>query len=165
MSSRPVLNIKRSRLDIAIEIISIAGVILSIILLISQWSAIPDTIPIHFNLVGKSDRMGSKLTLLLFPAIGLVNYILLTVINRFPNTFNYPWPITEENYARQYQIAQNLLKWLKLEMVWLFTFIEWQTVRVATGKSLLLNAGWLVAIIGIIIGSVGYYFWQAYRDR
>jgi len=165
MTSRPVLNIPRSTLDTAIDIAALAGILLTIILLITKWAALPDVIPIHFDISGKPDSTGSKLTILLFPAIGILIYAMLTVLNRFPHTFNYPVPITEANAYRQYQIAVGLIRWLKLELVWEFAFIEWQIILAASGKALGLNVAFLLIILLVVFGTVGYYLWQAYQNR
>ncbi|MFB2919708.1 MULTISPECIES: DUF1648 domain-containing protein [Aerosakkonema] len=165
MTSRPVLNIPRSPLDGALEIVAFAGIAFNIIYLIVNWAAIPDIIPIHFDVFGKVDGMGSKLTILLFPSLSLLFYVSLTIVNLFPHTFNYPVPITEQNAYRQYQMALRLMKWLKMQLIWLFAFIEWQIIQAAIRQEFVLNIGFLLVIILVIFATVGYYLWQAYQNR
>jgi hypothetical protein len=55
-------------------------------------------------------------------SIGLV--VLLTVLSRFPHLYNYPWPITAENAPHQYALARLLLRWMTLEIVWMFCGLQ-----------------------------------------
>lgn len=84
---------------------------------------LPDQIPIHFNLSGTPDGFGARQTLFFLPAVATLLLILLTVINRRPERFNYPVTITAENAAYQYQLASNLIRVLKLAMPIIFGLI------------------------------------------
>jgi uncharacterized membrane protein len=53
---------------------------LTIYLVLSNYSTLPDTIPTHFNTQGVADDWGSKTTIFIFPAIAFPIYILLSVI-------------------------------------------------------------------------------------
>lgn len=163
-NQRPILTIARSPVDLALDVVAIAGIVVLLLLTLQSWT-MPNTIPVHFNVAGKPDAMGSKTTILLFPGLSIVLYLVFTLLRRFPHTFNYPWAITQENAYRQYQIAIGLMNWLKTEIVWLFTYIEWQIIQVALGKSTGLGIAFLPIFLIVIFGTVGIYFWQAYQAR
>ncbi len=164
-ANRPILAIPRSPAAAVLEIVAVAGTVLSVALLVQSWKALAPVIPVHFGISGKPDGWGAKQVVCLFPALSAVLYVVLTVISRFPHTFNYPVPITSENAARQYQIACELLSWLKAELICLFGWIAWGTIQVALGKADGLGVGFAPAVMLLIFGTTGFYFWQAYRAR
>lgn len=52
-------------------------------------------------------------------------YLFLTILNRYPHKFNYPFNITEQNAVAQYRIARLMVQTLKLEVIWIFVYIQW----------------------------------------
>lgn len=162
---QPKLEIPRSRTESILEFVS-GGVFLCLIILLFQnWERIPDSIPTHFGGSGKPDDWGSKYTLLLLPSILVIIYSGFTVLSRYPHVYNYPWRITEENAERQYLLARTFLCWLKLEIILLFTFIEWTTIQVAFRYSEGLGLTFLPISLIVIFGTIGMYFWLAYKAR
>lgn len=137
-----------------IEIISIAGLLFHASLIFGVWNILPQTIPVHFGIEGQADAWGDKTSLLWFFGLNIVFYAGLTILERYPQKFNYPWQITENNAARQYNLAQNLIKMLKCEIVWLFAIISAMTVSVTFG--LMTGVGnfflfFVIAIAGITL--------------
>ena len=74
-------------------IISAIMLLTYIIVLISIWSRIPDTVPTHFNAAGVADSYGSK---------------------RIPAIWNFPVAVTEENRERLYKIAMIMMGGIKV---------------------------------------------------
>ncbi|WP_071593339.1 DUF1648 domain-containing protein [Kamptonema formosum] len=107
-ANRPILSIPRSPAATVLDIVAAAGTVLSVALPVQSWKALPPVIPVHFGLSGMPDGWGAKAILWLFPALSAAIYMGLTVLSRFPHTFNYPVPITSENAARQYRLAGEL---------------------------------------------------------
>ncbi|MEB3827919.1 DUF1648 domain-containing protein [Phormidium sp. CCY1219] len=155
----------RSPGGIAREVVAILGSVCCIAIATFYWTQLPDSIPIHFGITGKPDLWGNKLLIVLFPALAVVIYLWMTVIMRFSRQFNYPVAITAENAAKQYQIARDLLSWMKTEIIWMFAWIEWQMVQVAVGRSQTLDILGVFAFVSLILGTTGIYLWQAYRNR
>ena len=92
-------------------------------------------------------------------------YIGLTILNRYPHIFNYPVEITEQNAVRQYEIARSLLCALKAEIVWIFTYIEWRTIQVASDQAVGLSPLFLPILLVLIFGTIGLSLFRAYRAR
>lgn len=90
---------------------------------------------------------------------------MLTIVSRYPHKFNYLWPITAQNAAEQYRLARSLLAWLKVEMIALFGFLEWVTIRTALKQGEGLGFLFLPVVLGLIFGTLGIYFYFAYRNR
>ena len=73
-------------------IISAIMLLTYIIVLISIWSRIPDTVPTHFNVAGVADSYGSKRNLVFEPVLA----------------------VTEENRERLYKIAMIMMGGIKV---------------------------------------------------
>ena len=86
-----------------------AGIFLLIIiwiLTILNYYESSIAVPIHFNLSGKPDGYGNRLTLLFIPIIPTVIYFALTKMNKHPLLFNYTGTITEHNKSINIQLQQ-----------------------------------------------------------
>ncbi len=101
---------------------------------INHYSALPETIPTHFNAAGEADGFGSKASIIGLPVIASLLFIGLTVLNRYPQSFNYPTTITKDNALRQYTLATRMLRYLKLVLALVFGGIELMTIQNAAGK-------------------------------
>ena len=161
----PKNNRSRTRLDYALEILAGVGVFLGLYELLVNYSALPASIPTHFNFKGEVDSWGGKETILFLGAGIIVLYGVLTYVSRIPNMYNFPWEITEENAPRQYRLARTFITLLKTETVWLFAAIISETVKVALGQSNQMQPTSLFLFIGLITASVVGIFIISYRAR
>jgi uncharacterized membrane protein len=164
-SQRPIISLPKSRQETILNLVAIAGLFAVFAIAIRAWFVLPETIPTHFDLTGKANGWGNKSIIWLFPILGAIVYVGFTILRRYPHTFNYPVAITAENAAKQYQIAISLLDWLKTEFVWQLAYIVWLIMEMARlGTS---GLSWLLlpVIMVIIFGTVGFYLWQAYRNK
>lgn len=114
---RPTLEIPPSALERALDGLSLLGVVIAWGVTLWSWQSLPDQIPIHFNLAGEVDGWGRRQSILNLPAVATVLPLLLWVLRRFPDAFNYPWPITLENAADQYGLARLVLASLGFAIV------------------------------------------------
>ncbi len=134
--NRPVLKPKPAKPDYVIESIAVLGLAASILIPVIAFKNLPDTIPTHYGFNGKADDWGSKTSIFILPAISMILYLSLTILNKFPHTFNYPAKITAENALRMYTMATRVLRTIKAFVILLFLFIEWQTCNVSAGSKL-----------------------------
>src|SRR5579883_1223453 len=100
--NRPVFHVPRTPLENVLEVLAVCCLIGLLVVAIWGWLILPAIVPTHFNISGQPDAYGSKNGLLILPIIFLLAYGLLTFVERFPHTYNYPFAITEENAPRQY---------------------------------------------------------------
>ena len=165
LPNRPVLHLPHSTFEILLEVA--AGVVLGVhaILIASTWSTLSDAVPVHFGPSGIPDRWGGKGFFLLPGAVSLLLYLALTVLSRFPHSFNYPWPITGRNVARQYQIGRAMILSLKVESVLIFLYLQWRVVRILERNLEGLGRGFAPAVLILLIGTMTYFVFQAYRAR
>ncbi|GIK41481.1 MAG: hypothetical protein BroJett011_53140 [Chloroflexota bacterium] len=162
---RPVIDLPYTSQEWALEVIALGGLALIIGMLSLAWFDLPALVPTHFGPSGHADAWGDKRSILILPVMSIMLYLMLTVANRYPHKFNYLWPITAQNAREQYRLARLLLAWLKAEMIILFTFLEWMTIRVALGQAAGLGSIFLPIVLGVIFGTVGIYFYFAYMKR
>ncbi|PSB03347.1 DUF1648 domain-containing protein [Merismopedia glauca] len=165
MSQRPVIATRQTLIATALDLVGIIGLIVSLVIAVSAWSGLPDIIPVHFGLDGRPNGWGNKSIFWMFPFLNIVVFLSFTVLRRYPHTFNYPVKITPQNAEFQYQIAIDLLNWLKTEFVWLFVYIEGEIIRSSKLNNSSLNIEWLLVFLCFIFVTVGVYLYQASRAR
>ncbi|MDA8692792.1 DUF1648 domain-containing protein [Saprospiraceae bacterium] len=119
-----------------------------------KYSELPDQIPIHFNSKEEADSYGSKTFIWFLPILSIALYVLLTVVSRYPHTFNYTVKINEENAKKQYIIAIEMMALLKLCIMIYFSYMTYKTIQIAMNGhgglgflSTLLLVGAIVLII------------------
>jgi uncharacterized membrane protein len=166
MPKRPVIrDLQRSRADIVLEVLALVALLVLIGLPYYYYPHLPDSIPQHFNIKGEPDGWGGKGSVVLLPIIGLILYVALTVLSRFPHVFNYPWAITEENARRQYLLSRRLVSAMKLSMVLMFAYISWSTIATAQGSQSGLSPFFTLSSVPVLFGILGLYVYAASRAR
>ena len=106
LGNRPKIKIYLSRVDKFLEVAGIVLLIIIWILTILNYCESSIAVPIHFNLSGKPDGYGDRLTLLFIPIIPTVIYFAFTKMNKYPHLFNYTGTITEHNTSINIQLQQ-----------------------------------------------------------
>lgn len=135
MEKRPRIPINLTRTDYLFEIIGLIGIACLIVLPIYFFNDLPGQIPKHFNALGQVDSYGSRGSIWLLPAIGLVLYTGLTFLNKFPFAFNYPTKVTNENAEKLYTLGTRTVRLLKIIVVLSFAFLNFKTIEIALNRS------------------------------
>ena len=82
-----------------------------IVYAITNYTSLPDEIPIHFNGRGDADDWGSKGMIFLLPGLCIFLFVMMNVIgNLKPSTYNFPVKLTEENARRQVELARQMMQ-------------------------------------------------------
>lgn len=102
-NKRPIIKIPRSPIQVVVEIGSLTGIFAAFMLLVIMWSYMPDQIPKHFGFNGQPDAWGDKETLFFLPVVSSLVYLLLSIVSKYPHSFNSPVEITEKNAWEQYR--------------------------------------------------------------
>ncbi len=164
-TERPKINLIPSTSD---KIVEVLGWIILLVLwgwTITHYSSLPGTIPTHFNATGQADGFGSKATILSLPVIASLLFIGLTVLNRYPHSFNYPTAITQDNALRLYTLATRMLRYLKLVLVLVFGGIEFMTIQHATGKAAGLGAWFLPLTLVLVFLPLVYFVINSFKSN
>jgi len=118
---------------------------------------LPERIATHFGADGRPNGWGSPTMLLMLPVIVLAVYGLMTLVAQFPSTFNYPVRVTAENRARLEELSLQMISWLKVEIVCLFTFIQWFIIQSARQGTLTMSPLVVPLCIATIFATVGWH--------
>ncbi|KXX71318.1 DUF1648 domain-containing protein [Flammeovirga sp. SJP92] len=129
MKNQPKIKLNLTNKDKTVEIIAILVLLLIWLLPLMVYEELPNEIAIHFNAQGIPDNYGHKSTLFILPVVSSLLFILLTVLNKYPHTFNYPTVITEENAERQYMLSTRFMRFLKLAILIVFLVIVYKTIE------------------------------------
>lgn len=135
-----------------------------VIQLATAWGTLPSTIPTHFT-AGAADGWGGKGILFMVPIMGLALYTLLTIVERFPKTYNFPFEITEKNALYEYQTARECLVCMKVVIVLAFAYVQWNWVEAASGKSSGPGGGFLAVFLVLVAGVLIYYIQRMVKHK
>lgn len=134
-------------------------------ILITYWPQLPAEIPTHFNFSGTPDSWGSKQSLFFLAGVGVILYVMMLIVSRFPHLYNYLVTITESNAEKQYRMAVTFMLTMANIVIWMFAFIMWQTIRVALGQSEGLGQQFVYVILLATLGTLVVYFIASLRAR
>ena len=151
--------------DLIVEIAAIVSVLALWILVAATYSELPDVIPVHYDATGQADAYGDKSKILELPVIATVLYAGLTILSRFPQIFNYPVRITENNASMQYRNAARMLRCVKFSIVLIFGGIVLQTIRNVGGHTEGLGTWSLPVTLAIIFVPVIYFGVKSFLYR
>ncbi|ENQ3105245.1 Protein of unknown function [Bacillus sp. 491mf] len=133
MLDRPKIKIPKTKSEWIWDIIGFLFYIGSIIFLISVWNQLPEKVPTHFNGLGEVDRMDSKWQLLILPGIGLFIILLMKILEKHPESHNYPERFNESNARQFYLISRKIINQLKNICLIIFSFIVFESAFIGLG--------------------------------
>jgi len=162
-SERPKLELPVSQAEIICHIFSVIMLGATFWIVWLYYHQLPDKIVTHFDLSGKADNFGPKPTLLLILVLDVVSYAVLTILSRFPHTFNYLRPITEANAPRQYHLARKFLGIISLEVTGLMFFVIWSIIQVTLDQTQRVDASSILTLTVLLFISAGFYMYRSKR--
>jgi hypothetical protein len=118
---------------------------------------LPAQIPTHFDLAGRPDRWGTPEMLWLVSLMTALIYSLMTLVARYPSAFNFPMRITPATRPRMESIALNLISWLKVEVLGLFFWIQFQAIQYARKGRGELSPAFLPLVLAAIFGTIAWH--------
>lgn len=157
---RPKIKIELEPIDIATEIIGVIGLIILIFLPIYFYDRLPDTIPSHFASNGEPNEFSEKSTIWIEPLTGLIVYIGMSWLNKYPHVFNYPQKVTVDNAKRLYINGTKMVRTLTAVTTCVFAAICHTTIQTAMGKQAGLGSWFTPAIIILLMGTTGFFLYK-----
>ncbi|MGI6549397.1 MAG: DUF1648 domain-containing protein [Syntrophomonadales bacterium] len=155
--SKPVLDMPWTPLQVILGVAGLACTALMVGLVIYYWPELPARIPTHFGASGTPDGWGSKHSLLYLAGVGALLYVVMFVLSRYPHLYNYLTTITESNAETQYRMAMDLMIVLGNVIIWMFTYMTWQTIQTALGQSEGMGAWFLPVFLFLSSGPIVVY--------
>jgi uncharacterized membrane protein len=123
MEHRPIIELEKTQKDKVLNILSYSFLSLLWLTVVYNYTALPETIPTHFNIKGEADAYGSKFSLIILAVVGTVIFTILSYLVNKPHLYNYLTKITEYNAKAQYALASGMIRYLRFAVVLLFTII------------------------------------------
>lgn len=134
------------------DVIGIIAILFMLIYTFMKYSGLPDTVPIHFGANGEADGFGSKSTFIIWPAISIGMFIFLTILERYPQAYNYPARLNEQNAEAFYRNARKILNYIKNIIAILFAYVTYEILNL-NGK--LSPIFWILMALIFIVVIVG----------
>jgi uncharacterized membrane protein len=143
------------------ELITRIALLAPIVFLCTVWTTLPAIVPSHFGFDGTPNRFAPRSTLWLLPSIACLLYAMLFFVARHPRWFNLPVPLGDPRRPRYEALAQELLAWLRLELVCLFAYIQWQTVRISLHRAAGLSPWFGAVPIVVLMATIAIFLVSA----
>ncbi len=138
------------RVTTAICVIMLAAATLFVLM---RWQQLPEQIPTHYNFAGEVDGYGGKGSLIIMMVLSWIVFFTLTISIRFPEKWNMPVEVTEENRARLFAITRAMMEAVKFFVTLLFVVLFVSMAAEATvshwGIIVLTAAVLMTVIVGI----------------
>lgn len=129
-----------------------------------SWSRLEGVpVPNHFNIHGTVDGVGNRGILLTLALVGLGIYIIMILVQCFPQLVNLPVPARKASVAKD--AKRDLAAQLNLLLTLLFSFGANSTLSVAAGKTGNLDMRFIWAILAMIIVCAAAAFFRIYRKQ
>lgn len=159
---RPIIEIKKTPIDIVIEIIGFLGLILLLGLPLYYFDKLPETIPRHFAATGEPDGFSGKGMIWTLPVIGITMYVGMFWLNKHPHIFNYSQPVTKENAERLYTIGTKMIRTLNAIITCVLAYITYSTIQTALGNQNGLGVWFLPVFMISLFGITAYFFYKSW---
>lgn len=163
MEERPSLKLHLSMADKFIEYLGWMLLIAIWILTLTSYAELPDSIPIHYDFAGEADSFGGKGNIVTMPIVATILFIGMTILNKYPQLFNYPTEISRENAQGLYNNAARMIRYLKVIIVFIFGLNSYQTIRIANGYSSDLGAWFLPLTLALMSIPIVYFMIRSFR--
>jgi len=148
---RPKIRIQADRFDYLLEALTLIGLIGLLIITAINYGSLPESIPKHFDWQGNPDSYGSKNTIWFLPILGILLYFGLTILSRYPHTFNYSVQVTNDNAERIYKKGIITIRIIKLMIVSTFVYFNLKMISIASGQLEKLSSLFLLVILVLFI--------------
>ena len=122
------MKLKYTKFQIALETVGLLLLVGMIVFVYTQWNQVPQQVPMHYNAMGEIDSWGSKYGILFLPAISILLYAFITVVSFFPQIWNVPVQVTDENKETVYLSTKDLLIFIKVEILASFFYVNYHTI-------------------------------------
>ena len=118
---------------------------------------LPARIPTHFNAAGRPDGWGTPAMLWALPVIAVLVYGLMLLASRHPRAFRFSPRALPAQRRQMENVALGMIAWLEIEVVGLFAWIQWETIRFARLGEGTLPVLFLPAALVVIFATIAWH--------
>ena len=155
--AQPKIKLEMQPMDWLLDLTGVGVIAVTFIYAFYKYPELTSTIPTHFNASGEVDGYGGKDSVWVLPSIGLVMFIGMWVLTKFPHIYNYPVKVTEDNAEKMYRNGVSLIRSLNLIVVVLFGYISYQSIETASGEAAGLGAWFLPVFLVFTLLPIPYF--------
>ena len=157
-----------------LELIPLFLLILMIYLTLTNYPALPDRIPTHFNMQGFPDGWGSKNEIIIYPGMSLFVYALITSISialavtKNPlKLINLPAGIKKSLSTAQAEklrvfLVRSIFA-LKVLVLGLYLYLLFSNIEVAFKRITGIGEYWPLIFVAAILLLVGFMLFRSFR--
>ena len=155
-----------------LELVPLLLLGLTIYLVLSNYSTLPDTIPTHFNAQGVADDWGSKNAILLFPAVAFPIHMFLSLLTGWMSVVKDPKSLinlpdqtkaamTEAKAEELRVFMVRYLFLMKTLTVGLMAYSVYATIEVAHGDAKSLGVAFYIILAAILL-CTAFMVWRSF---
>ncbi|MCH7321486.1 DUF1648 domain-containing protein [Solibacillus sp. MA9] len=163
-STKPKLHIPKTKLEWGFDTVGYLALATMFVVLIVNWSDLPAQVPAHVGANGQVDRWGSKWELLILPVIGIGLHFFLFVLEKFPETHNYPANFNEKNAVAFYTNSRQTMNYTRNIINVLFTYSVIEVTSLALGHDSSLGLLFYM-ILGLLFIVLGYKIYKTFQIK
>ena len=158
--TRPKIKIELDPIDKFINGTGILGILLLIALPLYFYRELPEVIPSHFGFDGEADGFNDMNSIWTLPVIGVMIYLGMAILIKYPHIFNYPKEITEENAEQMYRIAGKFIRVLNAVSACIFAYITYSSIQTALGNQIGLGGYFALVFLILMFATIGYFLYK-----
>ena len=95
--------------DYLTTLIVIYGIHLALV-----YNTLPQMVADHYDFAGNPDSYGNRIGLVMEPLISIMIVVIMDLVSNFPDLWNYPVKVTEENREFLYKVTLLMVSILKI---------------------------------------------------
>lgn len=135
-----------------INVICVLLLAAATLFVLMRWQQLPEQIPTHYNFAGEVDGYGGKGSLILLIVMSWVVFFILTISIRFPEKWNMPVEVTDENKSRLYAITRAMMEIVKFFVTLLFVILFVSMAASATVSQWVIIVMTAAVLLTVIVG-------------
>ncbi len=164
---RPRIKIEPTAFDKILEALALVFLLLLLVMVLQHYTDLPEKIPTQFDNAGAVIEYGSKHTILILPTLGVVIFIMMLILNRFPHKFNYLVKITPQNAPQQYRLGTSIIRFANLFVMGIFYYTSYKIVNISLHQTTPTLDKWFVPLVlGIaIFGTISIYIVSLIKNK
>lgn len=157
---------RRTRCDWTLEAVSLLCLAWAFVPLFFYGGIGEDVrVPTHYDALGRVDGYGNRSDLWTPALVAAVFYVILTVIERFYRSFNFPVRVTENNAEALYRLGVRLVRSLKPLSIVIMAYMNTSSLVVAMGWGAGLNGLVMAVLVIAMFALIAYFMAKMYKQR
>jgi uncharacterized membrane protein len=150
MAPAPGSSIPRTPFERVLQLATVAVLMILMGYAVAVWGKLPARVPVHFAASGIPDAWGPSSSLMVLPILGVVLFVVLTVLERFPRLGKHRVALARENAEALQRLGRQLVLTVKLTTTAVLAYIFWASTRVALGEMRGLHAWFFPGMLAVL---------------